>query len=167
MGMVYYLRAGPAQVLEDVHRGSDAATAFLFGDMDERADDPEGLIGLDKAWHAIHYLLTGKSDGGDWPACFLLDGGSAIKGTDSGCGPMRTLSPEQTRRVFQMLSQLPSVKLRERFDARAMDRAEIYPRIWERDGEEGWEYIAWYYEILRRAFASAATKGHGMVLCIS
>src|SRR5687768_10312786 len=29
-------------------------------------------IDLDKAWHGIHFLLTGRADGGDKPANFLL-----------------------------------------------------------------------------------------------
>jgi hypothetical protein len=168
MGMVYYLRAISAQRLSEVQEGSDAASAFLFGDLGAEAGaEPPGLVCLDKSWHAIHYLLTGAIDGGSWPECFLLQGGTMIPGTDNGYGPMRTLTPEQAREVFRMLSHMPSVKLRERFVPKALDRASVYPRIWERDGEEGWEYIAYYYEVLRRCFAEATTSGDGFVLCIT
>ena len=60
MGMVYYLRAISAQRLSEVQEGSDAASAFLFGDLGAEAGaEPPGLVCLDKSWHAIHYLLTG------------------------------------------------------------------------------------------------------------
>src|SRR5688572_8764533 len=33
---------------------------------------------IHKAWHAIHYVLTGSADGGEPPDCYLLDGGTAL-----------------------------------------------------------------------------------------
>src|SRR5436309_13750159 len=33
---------------------------------------------IHKAWHAIHYVLTGTADGGEPPDCYLLDGGAVL-----------------------------------------------------------------------------------------
>ena len=43
------------------------------GDGPEPAPlDPDRTIDIDKAWHGLHFLLTGTADEGDEPACFLV-----------------------------------------------------------------------------------------------
>src|SRR5688500_19039614 len=35
-------------------------------------------VSLDKAWHALHFLFTGTSEGGTPPACYLMSGGLGL-----------------------------------------------------------------------------------------
>ena len=50
---------------------------------------------LDKAWHGIHFLLTGSAWEGDEPLNFLVTAGEPIEGTDSGYGEDRLFTSEQ------------------------------------------------------------------------
>jgi hypothetical protein len=43
-----------------------------------RVPPPAADSDLGKAWHGIHYLLSGSAWGGDWPASFLLLGGAVV-----------------------------------------------------------------------------------------
>src|SRR5687767_14577361 len=50
----------------------------------------EGLVtDLDKAWHGIHYLLTGTAAEGGKPLDFLVSGGREVGNVDIGYGPAR------------------------------------------------------------------------------
>src|SRR6186713_1857068 len=64
---------------------------------------------IHKAWHAIHYILTGTADGGEAPDCFLLDGGTTLGppgDDDDGYGPPRLLRPEQVRAFNEVLQPI-------------------------------------------------------------
>ncbi len=115
---------------------------------------------LDKAWHGIHWLLTGSAGGGDEPLCYLLAGGEPVGEVDVGYGPARALTSEQVAAWDAALSQIPREELSRRFDPKAMLDADIYPQIWARSikGEEDTlDYLLQAYGGLRD-FVAAARK---------
>lgn len=69
---------------------------LLYGDIDdEDAQMPEPDLDIDKAWHGIHYLLTGSAwEIGEGAGAAVL-GGDTI-GED---GPARLLSSDTVRAV--------------------------------------------------------------------
>lgn len=69
---------------------------------------------LDKAWHGLHYLLTGGEEVGDLPA-----------------GPARLLSPTQTREFHEAVIAFTPEDLRRRFDAERMQALGVYPNNWK------------------------------------
>jgi len=129
----------------------------------------EGAIDIDKSWHAIHFLLTGTAWDGTDPDGFLLQGGEQVGDEDVSYGPPRILRPHEVQRVHAFLKTIDSAELRRRYDPKAMVRAEIYPDIWDRedDMEENFEYVSQYFEDLRRFFAGAAQKEHGVAIFIT
>src|SRR5438270_363103 len=88
MGIECYLSAVDADAVDRLAADPDQLDAIL----------QPGRPGCDlhKAWHAIHYVLTGTADGGTEPSCLLLIGGTEL-GEDDGYGPPRLLSPDQVR----------------------------------------------------------------------
>ena len=85
--------------------------------------DGEGMsTDLDKAWHGIHYLLTGTAWEGGRPLNFLVAGGRPVGDIDVGYGPARVLSAAETRGAHEALTQLSDDDLRGRFDPAAMTR---------------------------------------------
>src|SRR5262245_51363223 len=85
---------------------------------------------IHKAWHAIHYVLTGSADGGEPRDCFLRDGVTA-RGPpgddDDGYGPPRLLRPDQVRAFNEVLQPISRLSLlRERFDHAGMISAGVY-----------------------------------------
>lgn len=98
---------------------------------------PEGeSCDLDKAWHGLHYLLTGSADGDGTPLSFLVSGGSEIAELDQGYAPPRLLSSADVRRIHAALAQISDEELRARFDGARMDELDVYPSIWTRPVEE-------------------------------
>jgi hypothetical protein len=48
-----------------------------------------------------------------------------------------------------------------------MDRKKIYPEIWARDGDKGFEYVISFFEPLRSFVIDAAERGAGIMIIYS
>lgn len=148
----------------------------LFGrrqDVSARADLDLSVAGeasdLDKAWHGIHYLLTGTAWEGDPPLNFLVSGGRAVGDIDVGYGPARVLTSEETRKARDALRALTDDDLRARFDPTDMIAKEIYPEIWDRSpaDDDTLGYLIEYVQVLRRFLDQAVVKKFGLVVYLS
>jgi hypothetical protein len=122
---------------------------------------PEGeSCDLDKAWHGLHFLLTGGADGDGTPLSFLVSGGTALAELDHSYGPPRLLSSADVRRIHAALARLSDDDLRARFDGARMDELDVYPTIWTRPVEEddalGWlmDNVAPLRALVERAVAA-------------
>lgn len=136
--------------------------AYLFPNDGE--DEPPNCIDVDKAWHGIHYMLTGVADGGAEPLSLAVLGGEEI-GDDIGYGPARFLVPEQVAAVASALTELGDEAFRERFAPQAMARAKIYPDIiWVRDGDDALDYVMENYQQMVTFYVDAAARGDGAFL---
>jgi hypothetical protein len=56
---------------------------------------------LDKAWHGIHFLLTGTNWAGDPPLNFLVAGGAQVGDIDTGYGPARFSTRQRSPRSIR------------------------------------------------------------------
>ena len=129
---------------------------------------PGEQISLDKAWHGLHFLLTGTADGGREPACFLLSGGEDLGDDDDV--QARLLSVEQVRWFGEHLASLSTEELTRRFDPDQMTKLRIYPDvIWKRpeetDAPRGFLLDA--FSDLREFVGGVARDGDAIVVCIS
>jgi len=134
------------------------------------SDDGDPLTtDLDKAWHGIHYLLTGDPSAGPPPLCFLLDGGASVGDIEVGYGPARVFTSEQTRAIHEALAGITDEELNARFDSADMLAKEIYPEIWDRQKEEddALGYLMDYVSELRDFLAEATRRRLGMVISIT
>jgi hypothetical protein len=145
----------------------------LITDYLEEEDAPDGFgpfadLDVDKAWHAIHFLLTGTAWEGAPPLNFIAAGGTEI-GDDLGYGPARGLTSGEVRRLAAALEALPRDSLLQRFDPAALTAAEIYPDIWDRPPEEDdtRAYVAEYYEQLRSFIMEAAAASEALLVSIT
>jgi hypothetical protein len=133
------------------------------------ASDEGEVVDLDKAWHGIHYLLTGTAWAGDPPLNFLVTGGHELGTEEVGIGPARTLTSAETREVARALAQITDEELRARFAPREMMRLEIYPEIWDRDPatDDTLGYLMEYVGQLRSTLATVVGRGHGLLVTIT
>jgi hypothetical protein len=125
---------------------------------------------LDKAWHGIHWLLTGSADGGDEPHCYLLAGGEQVGDVDVGYGPARALTSQQVAAWDDALTKMSRDELGRRFEPKAMLDADIYPQIWARSikGEEDTlDYLLQAYAGLRDFVAAARRERSGLLVYLS
>jgi hypothetical protein len=134
---------------------------ILAEDFLEENDDRSSDI--DKAWHGIHYLLTGDAIYGEFPLGFILNGGKVISGED--LPTIRVFQPREVKLIAHALLQINWLSIRERFNPRAMREAEVYPDIWESE-DEALDYLKENYEQLCNDIEAIAIKGKGLMTCI-
>ena len=124
---------------------------------------------VDKAWHGIHFLLTGTAWDGEPPLDFWVQGGTEIGDVDIGYGPARGLRSHEVRALAEALRPLSEAQLRERFVPEQMIQEEIYPSIWDRAPEEDdtLGYLMGYYEDMCAFISGAADRGEALIVYIN
>jgi hypothetical protein len=126
------------------------------------------LLSLEKAWHGVHYLLTGAAEPGPELRSQAVLGGMEL-GDDpegfSGYGPARYFRAAQVRELSEELRR-PEVKSEAaaRFDPARMSRLQIYPG-WLA-GEQDREWLMGGFQRLRDFYLSAAAQGRAVVTCL-
>jgi len=139
----------------------------VFEYLDELEENEEvGGVYLDKAWHGIHFLLTGSVWEGAEPLCYLVKGGEVIGTEDDWAWLLR---PNQIADWANALSTISADDLRKRYDPVAMAKADIYAMIWDRVDEEpgNLEYLLAYYEALRSFLEKTKKENKGAIIFIA
>jgi hypothetical protein len=148
-------------MLARLQNDPESIEEYLYPDDGE--GEPPNYVEVDKAWHGIHYLLTGKADGGQPPLGLAVFGGEEF-GPEVGYGPARFLTPSQVAAVSTALSGLSVADLEERFDPEDMEAKDIYPdAIWMREGREAFDYLVEYYQPLVVFYRDAAARGDAVL----
>lgn len=147
---------------QDVERYSDPCNVFS-GELEPRTMTAS-MVSLEKAWHGLHFLLTGEAWEGEGPLAFLLAGGEQLG--DDEDSPVRWFTPEETIVIQQSLANVSDEELWARFNPGEMEDQGIYPGIWD-EAEEDLkdEYLTYFHE-LQRIVAAAARGGQGLVVTI-
>lgn len=147
--------------------------ARLFGKRPEQpapaspqmeVHDEDDESDVDKAWNGIHYLLTGEVEETAHPLGFLVSGGQPIGKEDVGYGPARAFSSTKLAAICDQLAPLSRETLHTRYQPKEMDRAGVYPEIWARDGDDGFEYLFSNFEQMREFFQEARRRKWGMLI---
>ncbi|HEY5724076.1 MAG TPA: YfbM family protein [Allosphingosinicella sp.] len=161
MGMVLYLRRVDGPIPGDPDEFYDE---FMFS---EDADANGDLVDFDKAWHAVHFLLTGSADESDGPLSLLGGKGEPI-GEDNGYGPPLLVSAADMSAFNDALAAISDDELARRYDADAMLAADIYlADALARDGEAGREYVFQGIPALRRFAEKCARQGSDAIVLVS
>lgn len=157
MGMYCQLRAVTP---DDIRQGLQPLVDLL-----DRPSSP--TVSLEKAWHGLHYLLTGTAWEGEAPLNFIVLGGEPIGEDDFGMGPARLLAPEQVQELDAALWPVTDEQLWGRFDKDRLHAEEIYPGIWdEPEADLREEYLMYFHE-LKTFVRQAAGNGCGLVIVLS
>jgi hypothetical protein len=153
-----------ADELTAVRADPTTVESLIYADHDDA--EPGPALDLDKAWHGIHFLLTGSAwEIGEGAGGAVL-GGEPIGG-DTGYGPIRLLPPEAVRTVAAGLATLEIDELRARFDPESLAAADVYPAIWDEGAEAFDGYLAPYYTHLREFYRAAALNNEAVLLAIT
>lgn len=145
----------------------DEIRPFLFGEPDHYDNRPD--IHLDKAWHGIHFVLTGSAWGGEPPLNFLVLGGSEVGDVDVGYGPARAFTSVEVRQIHEALARIPPEEFVRRINLSALADAGTYPDVWDRQSEANFnvEYLGSYYATLRSYVETLARDGFGMLVYVN
>jgi uncharacterized protein DUF1877 len=162
MGMIGNLRPASDSEIERLLANPSEITRFLYG---SEAGGGERVV-IDKAWHAIHFALTGSRLGGDEPLNFLVSEGTPVGEVDVGYGPARVLTSAQVQAIAAALQPLAPDDLARRVDLKKLDDELIYPGNWQRNGF-GVDYVVSNYRDMRTLIERLAESGQGLVLYIN
>jgi hypothetical protein len=119
---------------------------------------------LDKAWHGLHYILTGTVEPDESLLGQSVLGGTEIGDDFSGYGPARCFTAAEVGDLANVIGD-PAVaaEAAARYDATRMTELQIYPFGWDEDDRE-WLLSA--LRDLRGFYADAAGKGSAVVTCL-
>src|SRR5690349_21302714 len=87
---------------------------------------------VDKAWHGIHFLLTGSDWEGEGPLAFVLHGGREIN-EDLGYGNPHGFVSSEVKEIARALGGVNIAELYEKADPEKFKDLEIYPQIWDQE----------------------------------
>ena len=124
-------------------------------------------FGVDKAWHGIHYLLTGSAWEGSGPEAFVVAGGTAIGDVDVGYGPARAFKSKEVREIAEKLRNIEKESLKKACIKKKFFENEIYPDIWNEEPESCFGYVLKYFEDLKRFVIEAAENGKALLVYIN
>ena len=158
MGMVGNLLRVSKQHLDPILRDPSLAPEFLFDGFQKDADAQH--LCLDKAWHLVHFALTGEGLDSKNPLGIAVIGGTEIGDVDVGYGPAQYLTAEEAKAVAARLSQIDIGALRRAFNPKVAMEIGVYP------GEvfaEDWEIIEPLVRDLRQFYSAAAEVGQFVV----
>ena len=135
--------------------------------VDANASGSRGSsLSLEKAWHGLHYLLTGSAAEGGLPLGFLLEGGEEV-GDDDGYGPPRIFSPEEVEQIDTALAAVSDDALWSRFDPDEMSSEGVYPECWDEDEDElREEYLSYFHE-MKKVVKNARTSGKSLLVSLT
>ncbi len=160
MGMSCDVFAVTAAALEGVLANPDEVDALL-----DHKTVP--FVGLEKAWHGLHFLLTGSpwDDESNAVLSFLATGGESV-GEDLGYGPARCLPPSAVKDLDDALSQISDDDLWSKFDPARMEAEHVYPLIWDEPEADLRDEYLMYFRNLKAFVQQAHREGNALIVAL-
>ncbi len=119
---------------------------------------------LDKLWQGIHYCLNKTAYEAEPPMDFITVGGEVAGDIEVGYGPARLFSASSVNIIHERLSNISEKDIAANYNPKEMEQLDIYPNIWEREDDEGLEYITEYFGNLKTFIANCAKNEVGMAI---
>jgi hypothetical protein len=123
----------------------------------------DNVLALDKAWHGIHFLLSGEVWRGESLMASVLMGGTEIgdESVNTGYGVPRYHTPGEVGKISENLPSLE--ELEKSYEPEKMTAADIYA-FNAGDAAEEWIYLSRFYRQMFDYFRGAAKRGNAMLL---
>jgi hypothetical protein len=164
MGVACFFSAIDFEKISQFKKDPGLIPEYLFPDNDE---EPPNSTDVDKAFHCIHFILTGKSEGGDEPLSLVIFGGEEV-GEDIGYGPVKILLPEQVKAISKSLNEFGVNEFKVRYQPELLEKEQIYPEgLWMPDDQNIIEYVLGNFEKLVSFYNEAAKRGDGALLYLA
>ena len=167
MRMIGYFFLATDAELRETESAPGAVERLIDAAYEGRKDD---LVDVDKAWHCLHFLLTGTAWEGEPPLDFVVRGGTEV-GEDLGYGPARAFRSAELRAIADALDKLAHRDLVSRFNAAEMDELEIYPRGgWQGvdpTSAERFGYFSGAFDTVRDLARRGRKSGLGLMVWLS
>lgn len=132
-----------------------------------KPETPGADLDIDKAWHGIHFLLTGSAWGGNGPESFIVAGGMPVGDIDVGYGPARAFKSKEVHEIAELLKTIDKKSLEKGCDKKAFIENEIYPDIWDEKPEDCFGYLFENFEMLKQFIIKAAEDKKALIVYIN
>ena len=155
-----------------LHRLSEVeAQRFLDGepgaeDLDE-AEGPGEVLSLEKAWHGLHFALTGSGFGAEGPLGFILEGGAPVEDLDGGYGPARVLPHAAVLQLANALDGISNDEFDRRFDLERLAEEQVYPFIWDEPRANLLEEYLDYFNQMKQFVHQAASQRQALMITLT
>lgn len=140
------------------------------GDLiyDENADE-DRFLEIDKAWHAIHFTLTGETDESDTNNFLskLVFSGNPVSDEDVGYGSAMEITADEVKRIHLSIRDITKSDFHHEFNVQKMAKNDIYPVTEDEDENEFFEYVWQYFELLNSFFARASQNANCILFYIN
>jgi hypothetical protein len=125
---------------------------------------PERWSGLDKAWDAAHWLITGGKEPVAGTDGFITSGGQELEEVEAAHGPARYFEPKQTSAIRDLLGALTRERLASRWDADAIREDEVYPfaHAGVREGDR--DFVLGHLDDFRTFLAGLDVRTFGLLV---
>ena len=162
MGMVMYLRRATPAELNRFANEPAAAESFVFPDEDNEIGP--GLIEFDKAWQALHFMLTGEPYGFGHPLGIIADETPFVQTGGVGSFEFSVVTPDRMAVFETALAAIDDQALSARYEPEAMAAADVYlADVFLDEGQEALDYILQGVPALRKFAADCAAAGDGAI----
>ena len=125
----------------------------------------ERWSGLDKAWDAAHWLITGGTEPVSGTDGFIKSGGRELEELEAAYGPARYFEPTEVDRIRVLLCGLTRERLATRWDAGAIREDEVYP-FFDRVEEDDLEIVLGHLDEFRNFLNRLAPSKTGLLVLL-
>ena len=150
------------QTISDENLGALLNDPSQIDGLIEADPENEAKISLDKAWHAIHFLLNKSAWEGEEPLRSAVLGHTEF-GDDLGYGPPKYIKKDMVKEISKRLEAISEDELIKGYNAKIMANNEIYPQIWDEEDGENTEYIVENYVPLRVFYRDAVAANKNVI----
>lgn len=164
----------PEIYLESINEGRKGFISKIFGknktNVPQDVPDLKYVEGenidddLDKSWQGIHYCLNKTDYEAEPPMDFITVGGETAGDVEVGYGPARLFYSKTVKEIEKRIANITTEQLYNNYNPSEMEKLDIYPNIWERDDDEGFEYIAEYFNNLKTFVSNCSKNNLGMAV---
>jgi len=169
MGSTLCLTKLPNKVIQRLRSGITSIDDSELNESSEEQDKKakDSSIDLDKAWHGIHFLLTGTdSYEGNSPAFYLLSG----ERLDDLCSEeVLSLSADEVKKFNSYLQSVSIEQLKKNYNAEKMNKLKVYPQRYlaaKEDNSSCLNYLLWHYRKLKQFICDVAKENKAMLITI-
>jgi len=161
-----FIRIGE-KTIQEIQQGVLSVWDLLYDE--NKKIDTDNVLNIDKAWHAIHFILTGRQWGStdDEPLSKIIGSESPVNDKDMGYGPAMLITDKEIHDINNALKIISQDWFRAKFSISDMQKNEIYPIMNDEDEDEFFDYVYSYFKEVIIFFEKAENANQYILFFIS
>jgi hypothetical protein len=149
--------------IQELHQYPETIHALTRSQLHTEPNDT--FLQLDKAWHGIHFALTGMGGEAAFPRGFIMSSGKEIGEENLGYGPARAFEADEVQEIADSILRIDKARFTVGLKDVWTNNVALYG-IQEDPSEASneIEYCYDYFQFLQTFLKAALEQGLGMVV---